>query len=72
MTPTNAQRSERAYRLLLIYEQQHDEGEDHETAVSDLLADLMHLCDDYGIEWEEVTRRAAMHHEAESRGDDDF
>lgn len=48
-----------------------DSGEDVETAISDLLADLMHLTDACGLPagaFEAMVNRAEMHAEAERRG----
>lgn len=52
----NQSRSELAYRTLLVYSQYHPTyGEvaasDYESVVGDLLTDLRHLCDEYGIDF---------------------
>lgn len=35
------------------------------TAVGDVLADLMHLVDALGVDWDDVVNRADMHHQME-------
>lgn len=48
------------------YEIKHDKGVDTETIVSDLLADLMHFCDDAKtFDWQKVLDRASLHYNAE-------
>ena len=61
----NADRAERAYRLILIYRQWAGQDEDEETLIVDLLADLMHLADEGYGEWPYMLERATMHYEAE-------
>lgn len=45
------------------------QGENLETAISDFLGDLMHLCDALDIPFEAMVDRGAFHHDAELRGD---
>jgi len=46
----------------------HD-WEDMETNLSDLLCDLMHLCNALGISFEDMVSRGAFHYDAELRGE---
>lgn len=41
------------------------EGEDRETQVHDLLTDLRHLCDRWGLKFEKLNDKAEFHYEAE-------
>jgi len=63
----NERRSERAYRTLLVYAQGGNEDESVETLTTDLLTDLRHLADEYGIDWDEMTNRVLNHYTAETR-----
>lgn len=38
------------------------EGEDRETQVHDLLADLRHLCDRWGLKWAKILDKALEHY----------
>lgn len=62
--PTNPERCERAYRTLLCY----DAVVDRETALADLLADLRHLCDQAGYDWDYALSTAFLNYNAESTG----
>ena len=53
----NNQRAERAYRALL--QAQYTTGNDIETAVIDLLTDLIHLSDEYSFSVPELLARAS-------------
>ena len=44
-----AYRQDRAYRLLLIYQQQDGGDDDQLTAIKDLISNLLHLGDQYGM-----------------------
>jgi hypothetical protein len=57
----NENRADRAYRTLLAYGIEGDEGE----AVTDLLTDLRHLSDQYGWTLDELTERSRGHYQAE-------
>jgi hypothetical protein len=48
---------------------QKETGSDAEDIVSDLLADLMHLCDKRKIDFEAELERARYHYEAEKHGE---
>ncbi len=57
----NEKRAERAYRAVLAYA----EDEDIEAGIYDLLADILHLCDQYGIDQDDAQRIARHHYNAE-------
>lgn len=69
--PTNAQRAERAFRITLVYQGWTGaDGEDAETLIVDIVADLMHEVRMHqGDNFEEILERARVHHDAE-RDDD--
>ena len=56
----NEQRSELADRTLRVFMQYS--GCDGETALTDLLADLMHWCDEQGLDFETELNRADEHY----------
>lgn len=60
---TNDVRSERAYRAVLAY---YDGNDDIEAGISDLAADLLHLAAEYGVDPEQLQRRAWHHYVAET------
>jgi len=41
------------------------QDEDLDTILTDLLADLMHACDNSGLDFDDLVRIARYHHEAE-------
>jgi hypothetical protein len=45
-----------------------DEPEVAETAMADLITDLMHLAETRGLRFQNVLKRARMHYRAEGRG----
>jgi hypothetical protein len=65
----NYRRAERARRALVLF--QGDAGlidaDGLDTAVADLICDLMHLCDRSGLDLIHILCRARMHHDAEVR-----
>jgi hypothetical protein len=61
---TNDQRAERAFRALL---QPYSFQASPEDAVIDLLTDLRHLCDEYGLPWHDLNRTAVHHYREEIR-----
>lgn len=65
---TNEQRAENARETIFrsTYEEnvRADDG-DVESAVSDLMTDLLHLCDREGIDTETMLERIARHHRDE-------
>lgn len=63
--PTNADRAERAFRVVDSYRKKHDPEEDNETVLSDLLADLLHFCDERNLDFAKIEDTARMHYEAE-------
>jgi len=52
----NADRAARARRLVNLYRKEvgHEGSEELYTSVGDLLADLRHLCEVEGLDWDEV------------------
>ena len=63
---TNEERGDRAYRALLVFTQYNGTNmETTEEALTDLLADLMHMGDDYGTMFEDSLQRAREHYETE-------
>jgi hypothetical protein len=59
-------RTENIYRLMLTYNKWTGlEESDRETAVRDMLADLMHLSDEYGIDFQDQLRIATDNYDAE-------
>lgn len=61
--PTNKDRAAWADHALQMF--QMTTGADREDAVSDLLANLMHLADDEGTDFAADLERASMHYTAE-------
>jgi hypothetical protein len=67
----NALRADRAANTLLAYAQRYDDGTDVETALTDLLADVMHMLDQhYGFDIDEALGTARMHFDAETHGEE--
>lgn len=69
--PTNADRAERAARLMDIYAQRMGyltSQEKYEVGVRDLLADLRHYCDEHGIQFHVEDRAAYQNYAAEVGG----
>jgi len=64
--PTNAERAQRAARVLTDYKRRHDPGEDAETVLTDLLADLLHYCDKTDLDFAKIEERARGHYLEES------
>lgn len=65
---TNADRAEWARNALNAFAVQLNmQGEDFETQISDLLCDLMHLCDEGEIDWSTCVARAQDHYTEEVR-----
>lgn len=61
-----------AARALIGYVQHLDDGSltgELESVVSDLLADLRHLCDALNLDWDEMDVRARRNYVAEIIGD---
>ena len=63
--------TEDLYSALLYYMQQKQQYEsftdEAEAIVCDLLADLMHLCDEYGVDFEGRLDMARQHYNEEIR-----
>ena len=67
---TNARREEWAEEAIHTFaEATGVEDEDTDTKVSDLLANLMHLCRRDGVDFIACLNRGAMHHQAERDGE---
>lgn len=65
MTTATA-RTETIYRVMLTYCKLNGlEESDRETAVRDMLADLMHLCDEYAINFDDQLSIATDHYSYE-------
>lgn len=63
---TNKDRAESALHALNEWGRYTgDPIEDRVTSIGDLLADMMHLLDRIGVEFDDVVRRARWHHNAE-------
>ncbi len=69
----NLRRAARSLRVLRAYAIEccggRDDDEEYDTSVGDLLADLMHLCDLLGLDFDSACAMAAVHHEAEVNGE---
>ena len=66
MTLTNADRAEFARSTVQVFAGETGEtGEPLETQVCDLLANLMHLCAEERIPWEQVQTMAEIHFNTE-------
>lgn len=69
--PTNADRAEWARVAIAAFAAEthlDTSGElehDLESVVCDLVADLMHFCDEESLDWKEIIRRAELHHSEE-------
>ena len=64
--PSNATRAARVASVVAAYAEKVG-GDDRDTAslLVDLLTDLQHAADVYGIDWDWVTRVSAAHHDVE-------
>jgi hypothetical protein len=62
-TPNNGLR---AHNATLAIGFTGNDGEDTETNIVDTLANIMHLCDRDGLDFQKVVKTATMHHEAEA------
>lgn len=71
--PTNADRARWAANALAVFTAETYGGDhpdtmdrgDLETAISDLIADLLHFADRHGFDTDEIMRSAKFHFEAE-------
>ena len=66
VTQTNGKRATRANVTLERYKQLSDSWRGRDEEVTDLLADLMHLCHREGTNFGEALKLARMHYRAES------
>ena len=67
-SPNNADRADWAFRACQVFAQ--DTGlqiryDGMFTVIGDLLIDLRHLADQYGLDWRDLLDRANLHYEAE-------
>lgn len=64
--PVNKERAAWALQGVTAFQfATHMIGEDFGTIASDFLADLMHLCDQRGYDFDDLVRRALAHYTAE-------
>jgi len=65
--PDNQERADWAKRALITFAADTglDMEEEPETAISDLLADLMHLARQMGLDWDQAMETATMNYDAE-------
>lgn len=62
----NAQRSEVAYRAVLVYQNQHGGDPDTLTAIQDMITNLLHCAVDYGMDTpEDLCRKAVNNFKSE-------
>jgi hypothetical protein len=54
-----------AHKVLTRYAEEYDCGVEAHTALEDLLADLLHWCDQNKVDFEECLSSAHGHHSAE-------
>ncbi len=62
---TNADRAEHAECALEAFNSARDDSDDYEADITDLIADLGHLCDKQDVDFESVLRMAKENWEAE-------
>ena len=66
MNMMNADRADAADKALATFTRATwMQGEDYETRISDLVTDLIHLCDREGVVFDDVITRAKQHHRFE-------
>tara|TARA_R110000868_G_scaffold408587_1_gene691980 strand:+ start:1900 stop:2103 length:204 start_codon:yes stop_codon:yes gene_type:complete len=64
---TNSQRAEYAFRALKKHAASTgSEGEDTDTQITDLLCNLMHLAEEYAVDFKMCVESAQTHFDAES------
>jgi hypothetical protein len=62
----NERRAEIAFRTVLAYQSYKGEDmDDTETGIVDLIADLLHLGEQYGLDADTIERISRMHYDAE-------
>ena len=64
--PTNEQRVQYAQAAVAGYADAKGEPPELDGGLADLLTDLMHLCDDAGMDFDMAANTARMHYEAET------
>jgi hypothetical protein len=68
MGQNNITRAERAKQVLVQKLDEYPGGEDADTVILDHLADIMHLCRQNGLDFEDLLRRGRNHHGDEAAG----
>lgn len=71
---TNGERAQRAERILAVYEHLvwfNPTADEHDTALGDLLSDIVHLCRRQGLDFEVLARSAYDMHDQEVDEDHD-
>jgi len=64
---TNKDRALKVKRLLLLDEDRHMEDQDNTyPRVADVIADLRHFCDHFGLNWQKEIELSELHYEEES------
>lgn len=66
----NAFRTRRGRDIIERYRKDYDRGEDDETVINDLLADLMHAVHDQHLNFHECVDYALVNYQAELKGED--
>lgn len=66
LLPLNRKRAALALRVLRASPWSFDD--DAESAITDLLADIQHLCEQRGLDYHDLARRADNHYSYESAG----
>lgn len=61
-SPDNERRAERIYRCILNRRDEYEIHIDQEAAIIDVLTDLRHLCDQYGLDMGDLDRQAHEHY----------
>ena len=64
----NEKRAERAYRLMLTHCQSTGtdfKDDDHRTVFTDLLTDMRHLADQYGVDFDDAVGVSEYHYKEE-------
>ena len=64
----NRRRAAKAAMVLRDYYEEHYRGEEAETVIGDFLADLLHLCDALGVDFDERCAAGARHYCCELTG----
>lgn len=71
MRPKNLERATRVYEMLKAHPIYSSDIVDLRGAVTDVMADLRHLCEREGVDFEYAIRASESNYNAEQSGDDD-